>query len=336
MIKHLTVVLCLISVFYTNRVSGQDIHFTQFYASPLYLNPAFAGANVCSRLSLTYRNQWPAISQTYQTMMATFDHDLQFYNIGVGLLLAQDKAGSGSLTTTIVSPTVSYGLKVNREVMMRFGLQPGIIFKSVDFSKLTFGDQLANGGTNVPTVETPTSNQVLPDINASMLVYTKKFWGGLSLFHMLKPEQSLTGNTDSELPFKFSLHGGMKINLSGRGLEDLDYQSLSPAFNFRAQEKFSQLDIGLYYTKYLFNVGLWYRGIPVLKSYEPGRINNDAMAIVIGIQTERFNTGYSYDFTISGLSNKSGGAHELTLAYQFCKAKRKKSKFSLQVPCPKF
>src|ERR1700747_2565598 len=105
-------IILFISVFYTNLVKGQDMHFTQFYASPLYLNPAFAGANVCGRVSLAYRNQWPGISKTYKSFLASADQSVQKYNIGVGLLFGNDIAGSGNLSTTVINPLISYGLKI--------------------------------------------------------------------------------------------------------------------------------------------------------------------------------------------------------------------------------
>ena len=85
----------------------------------------------------------------------------------------------------------------------------------------------------------------------------------------------------------------------------------------------------------MVTAGIWYRGIP-LKHYAPGYANNDAFAIIVGVKTDRLNIGYSYDITISRLSTKlSHGAHEITASYQLCKVKKKK-KYRLLLPCPKF
>ena len=70
--------------------TAQDMQFTQFYATSLYLNPAFAGANVCSRVSLTYRNQWPGVNKTYRSYVFSVDHYFNDKNLGAGLFIASD------------------------------------------------------------------------------------------------------------------------------------------------------------------------------------------------------------------------------------------------------
>ena len=83
-------------------------------------------------------------------------------------------------------------------------------------------------------------------------------------------------------------------------------------------------------------MGLWYRGLPGVKSYAPGYGNNDAIAMIVGLKTYRFGFGYSYDFTISQLTNASAGAHEITLSQQLCNPKRRRSRPKSWTPCPSF
>ena len=52
---------------------SQDLEFTQFYANPLYLNPAFAGSHGCPRVSMNYRDQWPGLSGSYVSYSACYD-----------------------------------------------------------------------------------------------------------------------------------------------------------------------------------------------------------------------------------------------------------------------
>jgi type IX secretion system PorP/SprF family membrane protein len=314
---------------------GQDMHFTQFYSSSIYLNPAFTGADVCSRFSATYRNQWPGISNAYKTYLASFDHYITTYNIGVGLLVGSDIAGTGQLKTTVINPLIAYEATLTKKLNVRLGVQPGIGIRSINFNNLVFGDQIARGG-NVATMEVPTQNRTFFDIGAGMLAYTRNAWAGLSFFHLNKPNESLRGENDyATLPLKYSFHAGYKYALNPDEKEELQRRSFSAALNYRGQAEFDQLDIGFYYTQYVFNLGLWYRGLPGLKAYKPGYSNNDALAVVVGVKTERMNIGYSYDATISKLTNKSGGAHEITVSYQLCKLNKKKKK-RLLVPCPKF
>lgn len=328
--------LLFIFILNSKILFGQDMHFTQFYSSSLYLNPAFTGADVCSRFSLTYRNQWPGVKTAYRTYLASFDHYIAPYNIGVGLLIGNDVAGTGQLRTTVINPMLAYEAALTKKLVLRLGVQPGLGIRSINFNNLVFGDQLARGGSSVASIETPTQSKAFFDIGAGMLAYTKKYWVGLSFYHLNKPNESLLGETgESNVPVKYSVHGGYKYTLNPDEKEPMKQRSISPAMNYRGQLEFDQLDIGFYYSQNVFNAGLWYRGIPGLKAYKPGYSNNDAIAIIIGVKTDRMNIGYSYDVTISKLTNRSQGAHEITASYQLCKLNKKKKK-RLLVPCPKF
>jgi type IX secretion system PorP/SprF family membrane protein len=331
--KYLKIVLLLLLV-YAPDGKAQDMHFTQFYSSPLYLNPAFAGAGACSRLSTTYRNQWPGITKTYQSYLFSIDHYMTQYNLGVGLLFASDVAGSGNLKTTTINPQLAYELAITHKHVLRFGMQPGLGMRSINFDNLVFGDQIARGG-NVATIENAKVGTVYFDIGAGMLFYTKSYWAGVTLNHMNTPEQSMLYDGISKLPMKFSLHGGYKYLLNEDEPEEANKKSITGALNYRNQQDFDQLDIGAYYAQNIFNLGFWYRGIPGFKAYKPGYSNNDAVAVIVGVKADKLNIGYSYDFTISKLANTASfGSHEISLSYQLCRLKVKKKR--LVVSCPKF
>lgn len=314
----------------TSFVKAQDLHLTQFYANPLHLNPALIGSNACSRIILTYRDQWPGINKVYRSYLVSGDHYLPQYNIGIGMLIARDVAGTGALKTTLINPGFAYEAKLSRDFGMRFGLQPGFTMRSVDFTRLTFGDQIETGSAT--TVETQRPNVMFFDMGAGILAYTSKFWGGLSVFHINRPNESLLDNEDAILPIKYSVQCGAKFVLN-EDKKSEHLRSISPVIHYRGQKKFDQLDLGFYVTEGVLNVGVWYRGIPI-KPYKPGYGNNDAIAVLLGAKTDRFNVGYSYDFTISKLAGSTKGAHELTISYQFCKPKKKKKR--IEVACPKF
>lgn len=339
MFKSLKIITLLFTI-QSSCAFGQDMHFTQFYASPLYLNPAFTGANVCSRVSLVYRNQWPYVKTAYKSYLLSMDHYLSKQHLGIGLQCAVDEAGSGGLKTTIINPSFAYETKINKTLVVRFGIQPGVTIKSIRFDRLLFGDQIARGGntgaSSVTTVETPTQTKAFFDIGAGALLYTSKYWIGTSFFHLNKPNESiLTGGTTSILPIKYSVHGGAKFNLNEDERDSDLKKSITTVMNYRGQGEFDQFDIGLYYTQYSVNLGLWYRGIPGLKAYKPGYRNDDAIALILGYQKERFSVGYSYDITISKLYRQTKGAHEITLSFQMCNPKKKKVTRVL-VSCPKF
>lgn len=313
-------------------VKAQDMHFTQFYASPLYLNPAFTGAGGCTRAFITYRNQWPGINKAYRSYLVSGDHFIPQYNIGVGLLVGQDVAGTGNLKTTVINPMIAYETRLGKTIGMRAGIQPGVSIRSINLSNLTFGDQIARGG-NVSTVESFPGSKTFFDIGAGALFYDSKYWGGFSIYHLTQPDESLI-DAEAKLPVKYSVHGGAKFVLNEDEKDEFERQTVTAAFNYRGQKEFDQFDIGVYYTKYIVNIGLWYRGIPGFKAYKPGYRNDDAVAIIVGITNDKMNIGYSYDITISDLARISNGAHELCLSYTMCLKQKKKKK--LIIPCPKF
>src|ERR1043166_3657466 len=91
---------------------AQDPEFTQFYANPLYLNPAFAGSARCPRIALNYRNQWPSLQGTFVTYSASYDQHVDALGGGLGVLVLSDKAGEGTITTSNISGIYSYQLTV--------------------------------------------------------------------------------------------------------------------------------------------------------------------------------------------------------------------------------
>ena len=151
--------------------------------------------------------------------------------------------------------------------------------------------------------------------------------------HINQPNESLVG-TKSRLPVKYSLHGGISHVMNKDEREALKVKTISTAFHYRHQKKFDQFDFGVYYNENVFTLGLWYRGLNLVKSYKRYQ-NNDALSVVIGLQNKRTSFGYSYDVTISKLASVSQGAHEVTLSYQMCNPKKRK-KVRLTLDCPKF
>jgi len=327
-----TVKIFLLFIVFLPEARAQDPQFSQFYSAPLYLNPAFTGANVCARVSTNVRNQWPGIPNGYITEQVGFDHYSNSAGLGLGVLFTNDHAGSGKLKSTAFSGLVAYEFIANRNLGFRVGFQAGGVIRSVNFNDLLFGDQIARGG-NVPTVIDPTQTRAFVDFSTGFLTFTKKSWIGISIHHITQPNESLLDD-EAFLPRKFSLHGGTKILLRGEESEPENSYFVTPAFNFRSQAKFDQLDLGCYFSYKIFNAGLWYRGIPVFKEYKKGYPNNDALALLGGLTIDRFNIGYSFDLTISWLRGNTSGAHELSLSYQFCKLTKKRRKVT--VSCPKF
>ena len=313
-------------------MKAQYPQFTQFYAAPMYLNPAFTGLTYEHRFVANYRNQWPGISKTYQTYMASYDYNMSDINSGIGINVMQDRAGTAGLTHTQFGLNYSYHFKISKFSEIRLGANLSYNMKRLDFSKLKFNDQIATGsGKSIEEASYEALNFM--DFAAGALLNSTQYWLGFSAKHLTQPNSSLTGDR-VPLPLSISLHGGYRFIIEQKSKQLKRY--FSPTFNYRHQQKYDQLDIGVYYYHLPLNVGIWYRGLP-FKKYAPTYTSSESIAILIGFDLTDYNLrmGYSYDLTISklGVSN-SLGAHEVSLIYEI--AKKKKRNKRILVSCPKF
>ena len=314
---------------------GQDAQFTQFYANPIYLSPSFAGSTSGTRAVLNFRDQWPSIPGAFVTYSVSIDHFLPRYNSGLGIQILRDRAGSGQLGLTTISGNYSYLIKANRRWNVRPGLMLNYNIRSIDFDKLVFNDQMDIDGNSPTSIETPSLEKIhYPDAGFSMMAYNRMYWGGFMIDHIFTPNQSLIDGV-SRIPVKFRLYGGRKFVVANS--KRYNEETIKFAFSYKAQGKFDQLDLGAYWSREPFIFGIWYRGIPLLKQYAKGYINNDAIAILVGYKYKDLIFGYSYDITISRIFANTGGAHEISLIFEFNqdqKVRRKRK--AVIVPCPKF
>lgn len=320
------------------KVKSQDQQFTQFYAAPMYLNPAFAGSLEQNRLAINYRNQWPAIPKSFVSYNVSYDQFFPNYNSGLGISVSHDRAGTGGLSYTSVALNYAYEIRLTKDLTVRPAMQFAYGSTYLDISRLTFSDQLARNDNSAATLDPDRSRFAddpvnYPDFGAGIMAFGKKWWFGASVHHMNEPVQSFLEN-DSRLPKKLSAHGGIRIKTSGLGAFKRR-QFLVPAFNYRAQGLYDQLDLGMYYEYEPISIGLWYRGIPLLKKNGYGYMNHDAIAVLVGYQINNMKIGYSYDLTLSQLTVNSGGAHELSIIMEFINKSRKKIKRRV-IPCAKF
>lgn len=297
---------------------SQDTQFSQFYAAPLSLAPSFAGSTNGSRVALNYRNQWPQIPGAFVAYSFSFDHYFHDYRSGVGFLLFRDQAGSGNLSATRAALNYAYNFKLTRHWTISPGLKLSYEQRTLDFFRLVFEDQIMPDGSVRPPsgIVNPIDRIGYFDAAASVLAYSNQLWGGLSLFNLMTPNQSMTSNDISRIPIRTSIFGGYRIIFGGR-FEEQAAESISFSFHYKNQGKFNQLDISSYWIKNPIFLGITYRGIPVFRNRENGFINNDAFIVMGGIRTDALRIGYSYDFTVSRLINNTGGAHEVSLIYEF-------------------
>ncbi|WP_375577586.1 type IX secretion system membrane protein PorP/SprF [Marivirga tractuosa] len=327
--------LCFIFLF-EKEVKAQDFQFSQYHESPLYLNPAFTGLGKMHRVALNSRVQWPSLPKAYVSNALSYDYNLDYLSSGFGLMLTRDVAGSGSLGNTNASFLYSYRVALGDQLVLSTGLQFAYNFTGLNQNGLTLGDQLLdNRAVSFDSELSNIQNIQFFDFSGGMLLYSKMLWGGFALHHLTQPEMSLIGDSNP-LNMKISVHGGVRIPLY-RGPKKLDnISSIAPSFVYKRQGINDQLDVGINWHYDPISAGLWYRGVPFNRTdANESLYDRDALIFKFGLMFPDFQAGYSYDFTISEFGGASGGAHEISIIFDF-EAQLKKKRKKEFIPCPTF
>lgn len=326
-------------------VRGQDLQLSQYYAAPMYLNPAFTGATENTRFGLNYRHQWTGAGGAATGMLATGEHYFEDFKSAVGIMANKTSEGVGSITQASYSLLYSYEIQWNKHHVLHAGLQASTNTLSINGGDLDFGDEFdQNGLTGNGTSERfTTQSRGFKDFGFGLLTFGHNAFYGISLHHLNQPDISFLGSNES-LPMKFSAHGGYKWHFDHQeeGLYDKPEHSLIFTGNYKIQGRFDQLDAGVYLINEPLLIGLWYRGIPV-----KGDQFAESIVFIGGMHLHKLHIGYSYDLVLNGLLLRGGAVHEISLSYEFNWDLKRKPKESLptqrrntnivkRLPCPKF
>lgn len=307
-----TTLLCLIfSISLYSVLPGQDVSFSQFFAAPLHLNPGLVGVTDAPRFTLNYRDQWPNWPNAYRTYAFAYEQPLNALNSGVGLRILTDDAGRGIYKTTAISGVYGYHIKMRDDLSVRIGIDAGVFQTRLDWDKLLFGDQLdpvtGNEGNQLTQENRPENlERTVVDFSTGLVVYGRRFYGGIALHHLNRPDESLLNINDNlraGRPLRMTAHVGAQFS-AGPGNIGRGQAFVSPSILYMRQGGFSQLTAGAYTGYKSVFGGLWYR--------HAGQ-NPDAIIGLVGFRYQTIRIGYSYDLTVSGLSvGTTGGTHEVS------------------------
>lgn len=311
----LVVVLTFISFVH---IKAQDVGFSQFYAAPLYLNPAFAGQTECGRIGLQYRNQWPGMEKAFRTFKVSYDQHLPAINSGYGFQLMQDQQGAGTFNRTAFAAHFASQVRIGMRSTLSAGIKAGALQDALNWEALKFPDKLHNGTTGELPPDATT--RLSPDFGAGLVFsWDEYLFAGISADHINRPDLSMFGQDNRALPMRWTLHAGWNIYTNQQGYAGRNDESLliQPNVLFLQQGAFSQLNAGIYLSKYPFVAGSWFR-----HTVETA----DALQVMIGLTVDKFAVGYSYDITVSGIGLNAGGAHEVSLSWELCIERETKRK----------
>jgi type IX secretion system PorP/SprF family membrane protein len=346
---------CIITV----ASNGQDIHFSQFYMSPLNLNPSMTGVMNCkNRFIANYRNQWAGALQSnaYNTYSVSYDQKTPIGRedyIGLGGTLWSDVAGESRFGSTQGRLSFAYSKKMagyrKKASYLSIGADAGITQRRIRGDKLRWPSQITNTGFD-PSAGSgePISddNFIYPDISAGVLWFSvmdenTNYYLGAAMHHLNQPNVSFfasAGQSTVALYNRFTVHGGgqfeFKPKISLLPFAVFMLQGPHREFNGGASMRFQMGSSKL--SNQSWQIGAWYRlGV---QDSDPNSIENalglhsDAVILSTRFNYDNFDIGFSYDFTVSGLSAAApaNGAFEFSLAYLLCGPENR------GVYCPRF
>lgn len=337
MVKNIVIVLLGCLPAWMTSLYAQDPNFSQFFSSPLNINPALtANINADWRVISNYRTQWLGPASPYITGTVSYDSKVFQDKIpgveeknywGMGGMLMFDYAMQGIVKSTYASYNLVYNIKLSSgAVLSRLGGGFGVIYgnKYVDFGRLNFQEQFTGSGfnTNLPTGEAALSG-MKPYFSGSLgLVYSmstvkSNLDAGVALFHFNKPKQTLLSDPHQYLPPRVVFHANYETYLK----EDL---VLNTNAIYQQQQKASYYSFGggvgfelSSEESTMVNAGLWYWSANALIPY-------------VGLSYRHLQFGLSYDVTISKLRNAPRPANSFEISFIL----RGKKAPRIGIPCP--
>jgi type IX secretion system PorP/SprF family membrane protein len=334
----LRIKLLALCVVLFSEIKSQDRAFSQFYSSPLSLNPALTGSfEGRYRVSSIYRDQWgKAMDNPYQTFSSAIDVRWRISKkasqsndkAAVGLLFFTDRAGILDFSTTQISVSGAFhkALDNYNAQFLSIGYQIGASQRNLNYGDVTFEDQF-NGTTGYtdPTSERfPDNNFAFADMSVGLnYAYSPRYSGfrlyaGAAMHHFLTPSVSFFKREDPESAFEdYKLYPRYSAQLSAV-IPGTDYFSVLPRVIFDKQGPHMKLDAGVNFRvnasefkNSAFHLGTYLR--PVYNFDNTVRV--DALVALVGFEFNNVLLGLSYDINLGRISNFNRRAFEISVAY---------------------
>ena len=324
-----------ISIFLSYLVvfaQAQSPHFSQFYSTPMLVNPAFTGYTEGSlRVAGNYRSQWGNGGSPFVTNAISMDFSplrgklAEGNKLGFGVSFLNDKTLEGAVQFSSINFSTAYNLSLDQEKVHTIGLGFQGVYNErlIDFNKLTFENQLTSTGFNnsLPIGEQVyNGKKIYFDMSVGAAYHAtledKSFFAGLSVYNILK-KKDVYLDPDFILPKRIMLLAG--------GDADVGYNGIFRfSINFQQQGSSNETTLGAVYglqlgdsKKNIISLGTWYR-------------LNDAVIPYLGYQLGAVQTGFSFDYTTSKL--KTGGQTRNGFEFSMVYTAEDKSEIKRLVP----
>ncbi len=334
----LTKTIAVALIAFTLNGYAQDIHFSQFFSSPLSLSPAFTGNHDGDwSVMNNFRSQWKTVSTPYKTTSIGYDRNFYYYNekISAGIYVVDDKSGSALLTVNKIYLSGAYHKTIKGNTF-HFGIQPGFVIKSYGKDGLTLPDQfdMTTGYFNsgLSTGEAALGeNLSYFDFNMGG-AWSKRFrklepMVALSFFHLFTPTEAFA-DSENNLPVRTVLYGNVKYDLAKK-------LTLEPHLLYMRHKKADEFLLGSNVVYKLNKNSFDIKSVYVGFFYRDGlNLKVDAFYPVVGMKINKFDLGFSYDFNMSPLKVATNykGAIEFSLIYTGASSLLPK----VTIPCDRF
>jgi type IX secretion system PorP/SprF family membrane protein len=272
--------------------SQQKPVLSQYMFNGMVLNPAYAGRHDYTTFTAMYRDQW--INVPGAPKLTTFAGHSGFKdrNIGVGLMVSEDRIGVHSNISVFGS--YAYVLRLHDGSKLSMGLQGGLDVLRSDWSQLTLDD------INDPVLTGSESN-LFPNFGTGLYYFTESYYIGFSVPYILASRKTKNNDLfrDVRHSRNYYLTGGLRF--------DIGYKvKIKPSGLLRIEDNMPlafDLNMNFYYDE-IIDIGLSYR-------------SGDSVIGILGLQVNKYlKFSYAYDYIISGLTTYTKGSHELMLQYR--------------------
>lgn len=314
----------LLALLLATVARAQDIHFSQFYETPLLRNPSLAGIFTGDyRIQTLFRDQWNSFADAYRTGSVNAEvkwpvgNQSDFFTTALEVLY--DKAGTAALTTTELLPALNYHKSLSNEkpMFLSLGFMGGLVEKSLDLTKVTTNSQyngtaydpaLPNGETILsPNVHYLDGSLGISFSNTFGTDHQNSMYVGFAYHHLNRPKNSFYKNPTVELDPKTVFSAGIKAVIN-------DYSYFTGYADYSRQGPSVETIGGILYSYKLGNDPDYYPYVFTIGSMIRW---NDALIPVLKLEMNSFTVGLSYDVNVSRLNtvSDSRGGFELSLSY---------------------
>jgi len=305
----LTIVLSLLFI----NVKAQLYNFTQ-NTNSLTLSPAFAGIDNISKISLDVKDWNPSISGTFVTQTISGEKFFKKINSGIGFYFLRDANSYIGTNKTVLN--YNYQFNLTQRLKLSTGLSTALITDFVDFQKLIFSDMIGSDGyvSNITISQPPLPRLRKIDFSASSIIYSKKFWAGITFDNLMRNSNSLNLFEQIKMPIKISVFGGYKYIIA-KGLEGQQKEKSLIFTSFYTNNSINDIfDIRAYVN---YNILTFAMGMKrsIFENLKFGFGSSPTIITIIGLNLKTIKIGYSYDYGNSYLQS----SHEISINYVFKK-----------------